>query len=87
MTIEGNDFADRDFRRGVWRQTATTVALLTTIDAEGRPNVMACEWAMMVSHAPMHFVVSVGPRHVSHATIEAAGEFEEVLFAAFHVAG
>ena len=75
MAIEGNDFADRDFRRGVWRQTATTVALLTTVDAEGRANVMACEWAMMVSHSPMHFVVSVGPRHLSHGAIEAAGEF------------
>jgi flavin reductase (DIM6/NTAB) family NADH-FMN oxidoreductase RutF len=75
MTIEGNQFSDRDFRRGVWRQTATTIALLTTMSQDGQANVMACEWAMMVSHSPMHFVVSVGPRHVSHDTIEAAGEF------------
>lgn len=75
MTIEGNEFTDREFRRGVWRQTATTVALITAVNEEGQANVMACEWAMMVSHSPMHFVVSVGPHHITFPMIERSGEF------------
>ena len=59
--VEGDDFDDREFRRGVWRQTLTSVALVT-VSASGRDNVMACEWAMMVSHAPMCFTISVHPR-------------------------
>ena len=57
MYIEGDDFQSRDFRRGVWHQTTTAVALLTCA-ADGRANVMACEWAMLVSLTPMSFVIS-----------------------------
>src|SRR5438477_125172 len=75
MTIfEGADFTDRDFRRGIWHETATMVAMVTTAH-DGRENVMACEWAMMVSTNPMRFVVSIGPQHATHDLIEAAGEF------------
>jgi flavin reductase (DIM6/NTAB) family NADH-FMN oxidoreductase RutF len=72
--VEGDDFDDRDFRRGVWRQTLTSVALVT-VSASGRDNVMACEWAMMVSHAPMCFTISVHPRNATHDLLVAAGEF------------
>ena len=72
--FEGNQFDDRDFRRGAWHQTATTVAMVTTRDGD-RENVMACEWAMIVTMNPMRFVVSVGPRHATHGLIEATGEF------------
>lgn len=71
---EGNQFEERDFRRGVWHQTATTVALVTTRDSE-REDVMACEWAMLVSMNPMRFVISVGPRHATHDLIERTGVF------------
>jgi flavin reductase (DIM6/NTAB) family NADH-FMN oxidoreductase RutF len=74
MYVEGGEFESRDFRRGLWRQTTTTVALLTCA-TEGRTNVMACEWAMMVSHSPVCFLVSVHPSHETHAMLEAAGEF------------
>jgi len=74
MALEGNDFSAKEFRRGVWHQTATTVALLTSA-ADGRENVMACEWAMMISFAPMRFVVSVGPESATHEFIEKSGEF------------
>jgi flavin reductase (DIM6/NTAB) family NADH-FMN oxidoreductase RutF len=74
MTIEGDQFAERDFRRGVWHQTLTTVAMVTATDGQ-RENVMACEWAMMVSTNPMRFVISVGPRHATHDLITQSGEF------------
>lgn len=74
MYVEGDDFESRDFRRGLWRQTTTAVALLTT-EADGRANVMACEWAMLVSHRPMCFVISVHPSHETHPLLEASGEF------------
>jgi flavin reductase (DIM6/NTAB) family NADH-FMN oxidoreductase RutF len=74
MVREGNEFADGDFRRGVWRQTATTVAMVTSAH-DGRENVMGCEWAMMVATSPLRFVISVGPQHVTHELIERSGEF------------
>ena len=74
MSFEGDQFESRDFRRGVWSQTATTVAMVTSA-WEGRENVMACEWAMMVSASPMRFVISIGPRSQTHEFIEASGEF------------
>src|SRR5687768_10653359 len=74
MVIEGDNFSDRDFRRGVWHQTATTVAMVTAAVGD-RQNMMACEWAMMVSGSPMRFVISVAPNHATHELIEVSGEF------------
>ncbi len=74
MYVEGDDFLSRDFRRGMWHQTTTAVALLTSAH-EGRANVMACEWAMMVSHTPVCFVIAVGASHETHDLIEKSGEF------------
>lgn len=74
MTYEGGDFDSRELRRGVWQRTATTVAMLTSA-ADGRENVMACEWAMMISGSPLRFIVSVGPRHLTHELIQRSGEF------------
>jgi flavin reductase (DIM6/NTAB) family NADH-FMN oxidoreductase RutF len=74
MRIEGDQFGERDFRRGAWHQTLTTVAMVTATDGE-RENVMACEWAMMVTSNPMRFVISVGPRHATHYLIADSGEF------------
>lgn len=71
---EGNQFDDRDFRRGAWHRTATMVAMLTT-HAGARHNVMACEWAMIVTLNPLRFVVSVGPHHETHALLEQSAEF------------
>ena len=91
MLIEGDKWSDREFRRGAWHRTATTVAMLT-VAADGRTNVMACEWAMIVSNSPLRFVISVGPHHVSHTMIEQAGEFglnfcSDQQAALSHVAG
>ena len=72
--VEGDAFDDREFRRGAWRQTLTSVALVT-VSASGRSNVMACEWAMMVSHAPMFFTISVHPRNATYELLVEAGEF------------
>jgi flavin reductase (DIM6/NTAB) family NADH-FMN oxidoreductase RutF len=74
MALEGNDFGSKELRRGIWHQTTTTIALLTSA-ADGRENVMACEWAMMISFNPMRFVVSVAPEDVTHEFIEKSGEF------------
>jgi flavin reductase (DIM6/NTAB) family NADH-FMN oxidoreductase RutF len=72
--VEGDDFEDREFRRGVWRRTLTSVALVT-VSANGRDNVMACEWATMVSHVPLCFTISVHPRNATHDLLVEAGEF------------
>ena len=72
--IEGDNFADRDFRRGAWHQTATTVAMVTTRSGD-RENVMAVEWAMLVSMNPMRFVISIGPRAATHELLTETGEF------------
>jgi flavin reductase (DIM6/NTAB) family NADH-FMN oxidoreductase RutF len=74
MYVEGTDFQSREFRRSVWHQTTTAVALLTCA-AKGRVNVMACEWAMLVSISPFSFVVSVHASHATHELIEESGEF------------
>lgn len=74
MSHEGDDFSSRDFRGSVWRQTATTVAMLTGASGD-RENVMACEWAMMISTSPMRFVIAVGPHCATHELIEQSGEF------------
>jgi flavin reductase (DIM6/NTAB) family NADH-FMN oxidoreductase RutF len=74
MTVEGDEFDVRDFRRGVWHQTATTVALVTSA-VDGRANVMACEWAMMISASPLRFAIAVWPGHATHPLIEQSGEF------------
>src|SRR5690242_19372437 len=72
--VEGDDFEDREFRRGVWRQTLTSVALVT-VSAGGHDNVMACEWASMVSHVPMCFTIAVHPRNATHDLLHDEGEF------------
>ncbi|HZU77180.1 MAG TPA: flavin reductase family protein [Dehalococcoidia bacterium] len=72
--FEGDDFTAREFRRAVWSQTATTVALITSA-ADGREDVMACEWAMMISASPLRFAIAVWPGHATHELIERSGEF------------
>lgn len=74
MAIEGDNFGSNDFRWGVWGQTATTVALVTTC-AGGKQDVMAAEWAMMVSSAPLRFVISVAPSRVTHELVVQSKEF------------
>ena len=74
MVIEGDQFEVRDFRRGVWHQTLTEVALLTAAH-DGVDGIMACEWAMLVAFSPMTFVISVAPSHATYDLIEASGEF------------
>ena len=74
MVVEGREFESQEFCRAVWRQTATTVALVTTASGDRR-DVMACEWAMMVSASPLRFVISVAPRRATHDLIERSGVF------------
>jgi flavin reductase (DIM6/NTAB) family NADH-FMN oxidoreductase RutF len=74
MNVEGDHFDVREFRRGVWHQTLTEVALLTAV-ADGVEGIMACEWAMLVAFSPMTFVISVAPRHATYGLIERSGEF------------
>jgi flavin reductase (DIM6/NTAB) family NADH-FMN oxidoreductase RutF len=58
----------------VWHQTITVVALVTAV-ADGVTNVMACEWAMMVSNNPMCFIISVHESHLTHDLIAKSREF------------
>ncbi|MSQ61508.1 MAG: hypothetical protein EXR43_02875 [Dehalococcoidia bacterium] len=72
-TVEGDDFGSSEFRWDVWSQTATTVALVTTC-AEGKQDVMAAERAMMVSAAPLRFVISVATSRVTHDLVVRSAE-------------
>lgn len=72
--VEGDDSRSWELRRGVWAQTATTVALVTTA-SDGEVDVMACEWAMMVSGSPLRFAIAVAPSRVTYRLIERSGEF------------
>jgi hypothetical protein len=51
FSFKGDDFGSTDFRRSVWHHTTTAVALLTCA-AGDKVDVMACEWAMLVSISP-----------------------------------
>ncbi len=62
------------WRRGVWSQTATSVALVTSTAGDAR-NVTACEWAVMTSGGPLRFIISIGPHSATHEPIEQSGEF------------
>jgi flavin reductase (DIM6/NTAB) family NADH-FMN oxidoreductase RutF len=74
VLLEGDDFTDPAFRRRVWSRTTTTVALVTSAHGD-RVDVMACEWAMMVSASPLRFVISVGPQRATHELITASQTF------------
>ncbi|MGC9400764.1 MAG: flavin reductase family protein [Anaerolineae bacterium] len=51
------------------------VTFVTTVDAQGRPDVMVAGWAMIASHNPPHFAIAVGHTRYTHTLIRQQGEF------------
>ena len=57
------------------RKYPELIAFATSVDAQGRPNIIVLGWMMPTSGTPPMVAISVGhPRH-SHETIRAAGDF------------
>jgi flavin reductase (DIM6/NTAB) family NADH-FMN oxidoreductase RutF len=51
------------------------VVLVTTIDRDGRPNIMSAAWITPVSSAPPLIAISIAPNRYSHSLIKENGEF------------
>jgi flavin reductase (DIM6/NTAB) family NADH-FMN oxidoreductase RutF len=49
--------------------------LVTSVDSEGRPNVMGVSWMTKLSFEPFLMAVSIGRKRYSHDLIKAQGEF------------
>ena len=49
--------------------------LVTSIDKEGRPNIVTLAWSMITSFEPPMLAISVGPQRYSHDLIKDQGEF------------
>lgn len=49
--------------------------LVTTVDDEGRPNVMGASWVTKLSFEPFLMGVSIGHKRYSHDLIRRCGEF------------
>jgi len=50
-------------------------ALATTIDKNGRPNVIGLAWWTITSWEPKMIVISVGHNRYSHECLQSCGEF------------
>lgn len=59
----------------LYQYFANTVNLLTSINQEGKVNVMACEWTMNVSFNPFKILCVVGMETLTHANITESKEF------------
>ncbi|TAK33444.1 MAG: flavin reductase family protein [Chloroflexota bacterium] len=53
----------------------TPVVLVTSVDADGKPNIVTLAWVGIVSSDPPQIGVSVRPGRYSHAGIRERGEF------------
>ncbi len=51
------------------------VALVTSCDEAGRPNVLSVTWTMPVSHEPPIIAISIAPSRYSHSLLLATNEF------------
>ncbi|MCX6649514.1 MAG: flavin reductase family protein [Candidatus Bathyarchaeota archaeon] len=49
--------------------------LVTSIDSEGRPNIITLGMYMPISHDPQQVVIGVSPKRYSHDLIMEQGEF------------
>ena len=51
------------------------VALVTSVDEEGKPNIISVGWVMRANADPPMFAIGVGHKSKSCASISAGGEF------------
>jgi len=63
------------FSEAMKRKYPEWVVLVISVDEEGRPDVMPAGWAMVASHNPPMFAISVGHGRYTHELISGRGEF------------
>jgi len=49
--------------------------LITSVDGDGRPNVMPAAWNSPFSHTPPLYGVGISPKRYSHESVSQLGEF------------
>lgn len=49
--------------------------LITSLDRDGRPNVMPAAWNSPMSHTPPLYGVAISPKRHSHESVSQLGEF------------
>ena len=59
----------------IQQRFAHTVGLITSQGADTPPNIMACEWTMLVSWEPIMIMVVIGSDDLTNALIRESGEF------------
>jgi flavin reductase (DIM6/NTAB) family NADH-FMN oxidoreductase RutF len=57
------------------RKYPEQVVMVTTVSAEGRPNIITLGWAMPTSGRPPMCAISIGTPRYSHALLEQIPEF------------
>jgi len=63
------------FSEAMRRKYPEWVVLITTVDKNGKPDVMPAGWAMIASHQPPMFAISVGHGRYTHELISNQKEF------------
>jgi len=63
------------FSEAMRRKYPEWVVLITTVDENGKPDVMPAGWAMIASHQPPLFAISVGHGRYTHKLIRNQKEF------------
>ena len=63
------------FSEATQRKYPEWIALITTVDERGKPNVMPVGWSMIASHNPPMFAVAVEQVHYTHELIRTQKEF------------
>ncbi len=63
------------FSEAMKRKYPEWVVLITTVDKDGKPNVMPAGWAMVASSDPPMSAISVGHRRYTHELIRGQKEF------------
>ena len=63
------------FSEAMERKYPEWVVLVATSDKQGKPDVMPAGWAMVASHEPPMFAVSVGHARYTHELIRSQKEF------------
>ena len=66
---------ETSFEEAVGKKYPEWVAMIITVDANGRPNCMTAGWSMIASGVPPLLAVSVGHTRYTHELIRQAGEF------------
>ena len=66
---------EASFSEAMRRKYPEWVVLITTVDEDGKPNVMPAGWAMIASHQPPMFAIAVGHGRYTHELIRSQKEF------------